>query len=606
MGIGFHQLPRHVRDPRQEGGGVALAPGDGGQLLLPLRRQHGRGQSIRQDGDQIDPRLGGNKAFSFALHKPGRHQLLQDRRPGGRGAQPLALGVLRHLLFPGSLHRRQEGVLRVGLGRCGEVLGNSGLHLVKKLTLGEIQQGGGFRLALRLFLQGGAENAVNVLPSQGQHIAALGGEGLPAAGKVCRHRLVHIGLRNRTQQLPADQQEKVPLAHGQFGQVRFLQLQGGENGVVVGYLPIVHQKGYIREELPTPVKGRHLGRQVEDRRSGLRHIGGQIPAVRPGIGQQLLLVEGLRVVQRLFCRVAEHPVCLPLEGGQVVELGRRLFLLFTGDGSADRLRAGTGRPQGLRLLRGGDLLRHRLGPAQGKTHMVVLLLAEHCDFAVPVHQHGKGGCLDTPHIQGAVVQHRKKPCGVDPDEPVCFLAAEGGLIQRVIVRAGAQVSEALPDRRVLHGGDPQAGKGLPAACHLIDQPEDELALTPGVAGVDQFGDILPVHKAFQILEGVLLVLRQHIAEGLRQDGKVIILPLFVAGVVPGRIHRGHQMPHAPGNDEPIPFKTAIGPGCDTQGRRDGFCNTRFLADHQLHFVSSVSSSCSGSSSLIYSSSSAKS
>ncbi|CAN4009500.1 V-type ATP synthase subunit F, partial [Dysosmobacter welbionis] len=106
-----------VRDPRHESGGIALTPGDGGQLLLPLRREHGRGQSIRQDGDQVDPRLGRDETFPFALHKPGRHQLLQDRRPGGRGAQALALGVLRHLLFPGSLHRRQEGVLRVRLGR---------------------------------------------------------------------------------------------------------------------------------------------------------------------------------------------------------------------------------------------------------------------------------------------------------------------------------------------------------------------------------------------------------------------------------------------------------------------------------------------------------
>ena len=72
----------------------------------------------------------------------------------------------------------------------------------------------------------------------------------------------------------------------------------------------------------------------------------------------------------------------------------------------------------------------------------------------------------------------------------------------------------------------------------------------------------------------------------------------LAGVIARRIHRGHQMAHTPGNDEPIPLKTAVGPGCDAQGRRDGFCNTRFLADHQLHFVSSVSSSCSGSSSLM--------
>ena len=97
---------------------------------------------------------------------------------------------------------------------------------------------------------------------------------------------------------------------------------------------------------------------------------------------------------------------------------------------------------------------------------------------VPVHQHGKGGGLDTPHIQGAVVEDGEQPGSVDPDEPVRFLAAEGGLIQRVILRAGAQVLEALPDRRVLHGGDPQAGEGLLASRHLIGQPEDELASRP--------------------------------------------------------------------------------------------------------------------------------
>ena len=574
--------------------------------MLPLRREHGRGQSIRQDGDQVDPRLGRDETFPFALHKPGRHQLLQDRRPGGRGAQALAFCLVRHIFFSGGLHRRQNGVLRVRLGRGGEVFGNGGIHLVKGLAFGEIRQGDGFRLVLRLLLQGDAENVVDLTPALGEDAPPLGGEGLPAAGKGRRHRLVHIGLRNRAQQLPAHQQKDIALTHGQFGQVRLLQLQRGDDGVVVGHLLVIYQQGHIREELPAPVKGRYLGRQVEDHRSGLRHVGGQKPAVRPGIGQQLFLIEGLCVVQRLFRRVAEDAVGLPLEGGQVVEPGRCLFLLFTGDGSADCLRAGTGRPQGLRLLRGGDLLRYRLGPAQGQAHMMVFLFAEHCDFAVPVHQHGKGGGLHPPHIQGAVVEDRKKSCGVDPNEPVCFLAAEGGLVQRVILRAGAQVLEALPDRRVLHGRDPQTGEGLLASRHLIDQPEDELALPPGVAGVDQLGDVLSLHEVLQVLEGVLLALRQHIAEGLRQDGKVIILPFLITKVVPGCVHRGHQMPHAPGNDEPISFKTAIGPGCDTQGRRDGFCNTRFLTDHQLHFVSSISSSGSGSSSLIYSSSSAKS
>ncbi len=58
--------------------------------------------------------------------------------------------------------------------------------------------------------------------------------------------------------------------------------------------------------------------------------------------------------------------------------------------------------------------------------MVVFLLLEAGDLPVPVHQYGKGGHLHPPHIQGAVVENRKKSCGIDPDEPVRFLAAEGG------------------------------------------------------------------------------------------------------------------------------------------------------------------------------------
>ena len=59
--------------------------------------------------------------------------------------------------------------------------------------------------------------------------------------------------------------------------------------------------------------------------------------------------------------------------------------------------------------------------------------------------HDKGRRPHPPHIQGAVVEGRKKSCGIDSDEPVRFLAAEGGLIQRVILRAGAQIGKTLPD-----------------------------------------------------------------------------------------------------------------------------------------------------------------
>ena len=40
----------------------------------------------------------------FALQKAGGNQLFQNPGAGGRGPQALALGILRHIVLPGSLH----------------------------------------------------------------------------------------------------------------------------------------------------------------------------------------------------------------------------------------------------------------------------------------------------------------------------------------------------------------------------------------------------------------------------------------------------------------------------------------------------------------------
>ena len=234
---------------------------------------------------------------------------------------------------------------------------------------------------------------------------------------------------------------------------------------------------------------------------------------------------------------------------------------------------------------------------------MVFLLAEQGDPAVPVHQHGKGGRLYPPHIQGAMVEDGEKAACVDADEPVRLLAAERRLIQRVIVPAGAQVGKTLPDRRILHRRNPEAGEGLGASGSLINQPEDQLALPPGVAGVDQLRHIGALHQGTENVELGGLFLGHHIAEGVGQDGKVLIPPLLVAVIVGGRIRQPHQMPNAPGNEPTVALKIAIGPGCDTQGRRDTLCYTRFFADHQFAQFWSSCSSCSGTSSFSYSSSS---
>ena len=81
---------------------------------------------------------------------------------------------------------------------------------------------------------------------------------------------------------------------------------------------------------------------------------------------------------------------------------------------------------------------------------MIFLFVEQCDFCVTLRQHCQRGCLHTTHIQGTVIKDGEKSCGVDPHQPICFLAAEGRLIQGFIVGAGTQIRKSLPDSTILH------------------------------------------------------------------------------------------------------------------------------------------------------------
>ena len=195
--------------------------------------------------------------------------------------------------------------------------------------------------------------------------------------------------------------------------------------MVVGYVLVGDHGLHQREEVCAAIKGRQLCRQVDHTGGRFRHIGGQIPAVRAGIGQQLFVVEALGVVKGLLRRVAKQPVCLTLQGGEVIELRRLFLLLLLRDGSTDDGRALAHGRRLLRLRRIGESLRHRLRAGQRQAHMMILLLLEQRDLRVPRRQQGQGGRLDAAHIQGAVVENGEKAGGVDPHQPVSPLAAEG-------------------------------------------------------------------------------------------------------------------------------------------------------------------------------------
>ena len=191
---------------------------------------------------------------------------------------------------------------------------------------------------------------------------------------------------------------------------------------------------------------------------------------------------------------------------------------------------------------------------------MIFFLVEQRDLRVTLRQHCQRGRLNTAHIQGTVIENGEKARGVDPHQPVRFLAAECGLIQGFIIGAGAQVRKALSDSAVLHRGNPEAKDRLAASSHFIHQSEDQFPFTPGVTGIDNGIHIGAVHQGAEIFKSVLLARCQHIAERLRQNGKIIIAPFLETLVIAARIHRGYQVSHAPGYKKFVALIKAIGPG----------------------------------------------
>ena len=74
------------------------------------------------------------------------------------------------------------------------MLGDGNLRAVKGLSFGEVWECAAVPIR-RLFLQEGMEKAVDLPPAFGEDALALCGEGMAAAVKGSRDRLIHIGLR---------------------------------------------------------------------------------------------------------------------------------------------------------------------------------------------------------------------------------------------------------------------------------------------------------------------------------------------------------------------------------------------------------------------------
>ena len=471
----------------------------------------------------------------LALHKARGYQLFDDGGAGGGRSQPLSFRFFRHIFLSGSLHGGEQRILRIMLGRRGLALLYGGFGAIQYLPLRQLRQRRqrGVPLFLREIL----------LPAGCEGGSALDCEYSAAAlqrnGSFC----IAVGVADRTEKLPYHKAQNLALSQRQDGGIRLARAGGGENGMVVADLAAV-------ADLPCVHALRHGGfADGGGHGCKLRHGGFQIvgekAAVRAGIGAELLFIEGLQVIKRLLGGIAKAAVGLPLEGGQVVEPGRVLrFFRALHRLDRDRL-TGAGGGEGVRLRFFFELFGHYGKIAAAKIYRVKGFRAERPDLRLPLDDERQRGRHDAPHVEGAVVQHRKEPCGVDAHQPVRAGAAEGGLIQPVVFTPRTQLRKALFDGGVLHGGDPKPLHGLCAARQIVDGAEDKLPLAPRVAGVDDLGHILPAHEVPQQLELFGFVRFQREAPACGQDGQIVIAPLGVLFIVHIRARQLRQMPIAP-------------------------------------------------------------
>lgn len=119
------------------------------------------------------------------------------------------------------------------------------------------------------------------------------------------------------------------------------------------------------------------------------------------------------------------------------------------------------------------------------------------------------------------------------------------------------MGEALPDGVFLHAGKPQARERLFAARLLVHQPEDEFALTSGIATVHEAVHIWAVHEFLQDAKLLFGAGRHQILPLLRQYGQICDAPLNVFGIVDIGRSQFYQMPDAPADEITVALPITI-------------------------------------------------
>ena len=138
--------------------------------------------------------------------------------------------------------------------------------------------------------------------------------------------------------------------------------------------------------------------------------------------------------------------------------------------------------------------------------------------------------------------------------------------------------EAFADGGILQRADPQTLEGLGASGFVVDQPEDQLALTPCIGCTDQLGNALVLRERGQHLELRGFVLRDLKHPVFRNNGQIVIPPLGIPLIVGAGVCQLHQMTEAPRNDVIAALHVAVLAGRRAQHLCDGLGNAGLFSN----------------------------
>ena len=179
------------------------------------------------------------------------------------------------------------------------------------------------------------------------------------------------------------------------------------------------------------------------------------------------------------------------------------------------------------------------------------------NIRLPLYQQRQGGRHHTAHIQRDPVQDREKPGSVNPNQPVSPGPADRHIIECIVITSGAQVFKAVPDRSILHTGNPEAFHWFLTSSVFVDQTEDQLTLTPGVCCAHHGIHPFVLHQPAQKGKLFLFILWDLIFPCFRQDRQVSVTPSGILFPVSLRLCQFQKVPYAPAHQIAAALQIAV-------------------------------------------------